>query len=141
MDDPARTRDALEVKTVGQFLWSFPQSLTAADLDRRDGHGHLIDQICLEELADSGDPTPDPHVPAVGCLEGNGERLVWGRVEEVKRGVALGERWSRVMGQDEDWRVERRLVTPPPSQSWSSHGPRWGPNLFRPMISAPMFRA
>ena len=27
-----------------------------------------------------------------------------------------------------------------PFQSWSSHGPRWGPNLLRPMISAPMFR-
>ena len=28
-----------------------------------------------------------------------------------------------------------------PFQSSSSHGPRCGPNLLRPMISAPMFRA
>ena len=28
-----------------------------------------------------------------------------------------------------------------PFQSWFFHGPRWGPNLLRPMISAPMFRA
>ncbi len=27
-----------------------------------------------------------------------------------------------------------------PRHSWSRQGPRWGPNLLRPMISAPMFR-
>lgn len=28
-----------------------------------------------------------------------------------------------------------------PCHSWFSQGPRWGPNLLRPMISAPMLRA
>ena len=28
-----------------------------------------------------------------------------------------------------------------PRHSWSCQGPRWGPNLLRPMISAPMLRA
>ena len=43
-----------------------------------------------------------------------------------------------VVGKHEHRCAERWSVAPQPFQSSFSHGPRWGPNLLRPMISAPM---
>src|SRR6476660_4258887 len=42
------------------------------------------------------------------------------------------------MGEHEDRSMKDGVVAPPPFHSSSSHGPRCGPNLLRPMISAPM---
>ena len=42
------------------------------------------------------------------------------------------------MGEHEDGGMERRLLAHQPFHSSSVHGPRCGPNLLRPMISAPM---
>ena len=42
------------------------------------------------------------------------------------------------MGQHENGGVERRVLTPPALPLLVGPGPRCGPNLLRPMISAPM---
>ncbi len=47
----------------------------------------------------------------------------------------------RMVGQDNDWCVEDRVITPPSLPFLVLPGPRCGPNLLRPMISTPTARA
>ena len=44
---------------------------------------------------------------------------------------------SRVMSEHERGSVVRRVLPHHPRQDSSGHGPRTGPNMFRPMIHAP----
>ena len=60
------------------------------------------------------DAAADADVLAAGGLAGRLERLGRRRVDEVERRAALHlDRRARVMGEDEDRRVERRVGTPP----------------------------
>ena len=49
------------------------------------------------------------------------------------------ERCARVMREDEYGSVVRRILAPPSFQESSGHDSRIGPNMFRPMIHAPLF--
>jgi hypothetical protein len=66
-----------------------------------------------KELADHGGTSADADVLAVGGLAGRLERLGRRSVDEVERRAALHlDRRARVMGEDEDRSVERRVGTP-----------------------------
>ena len=78
-----------------------------------------------------------PSAASLACSSTVGRR----RVDEVERGVGQRERGPRVVGEHEHGGVERRVVAPPALPLVVLPRATLGPNLLRPMISAPMFRA
>jgi hypothetical protein len=74
---------------------------------------HVVDEPGGEEVADHRRPSAEPDILAVRGLPGRRERLGRRGVDEVVRRAALHlDRRARVMGEDEDRRVERRVGTP-----------------------------
>jgi hypothetical protein len=74
---------------------------------------HVVDEPGSKEVADHGGTSADAYVLAVRSLAGRLERLGRRRVEEVERRAALHlDRRARVMSEDEDRGVERRVGTP-----------------------------
>src|SRR5262245_42023946 len=104
----------LEVEPFEQVLVGGPESLPPADLDRRDGDMHGVDEVRLEELPNGGDAASDPYVLPLGGVVGLPQSLRGRRIDEVERGVGQREAGSVMMGEDEDGRVEGRRVSPPP---------------------------
>ncbi len=58
------------MEPVEQVFGGGPESFTAADLDRRDGDVHCVDEVGLQELPDGGDAAAEPYVFAVSCVGG-----------------------------------------------------------------------
>src|SRR5262245_49693850 len=114
MCDAARAGHRFEVETVEQFLRGRPELLPSADLDRRDGDMHGVDQIRLEELTNRRDTTTDAYVLALGGVLGLPQRLGGRRVDEMERSVGEGEAGSVMVGEHEHGGVEGRVVSPPP---------------------------
>ncbi len=148
MGDATRTRHDVVVEAVVQLVGRVPQTRAGPDLDGGDGDVQRVDEIGVEELPDDGRPAPEADVlPSGGlaCLLQDGGRV---GVDEVERGVRT--KWNVVSDNVNDGRgwcvmtntgVWNGGSSPhQPRQSWSAHGPRCGPNLLRPMTSAPMFR-
>ena len=128
------------MEPVEQVLVGGPESLPSADLDRRDGDMDGVDEIRLEELPNSGDAASNPYVLPLSGVLGLPQRLRGRRIEKVERGVGQREAGSVMVGEDEHGVWKGGVSPHHPFQSRFSHGPRCGPNLLRPMISAPMFR-
>jgi len=136
----ARGADRLHVKALFEFLDPVPQTFAASKDHRHDHDVQVVDEIRGEEQADGRRSSADADVKATGCIPGRLKGCIWGGVNEVEcRATGHLDRGTGVMGQYEHRGVEGRVVSPPaPLHSSSTHGPRWGPNLFRPMISVPM---
>ena len=133
---------ALEVEAVEQLVGRVPELAAAAELDRGDGDVHGVDEVGVEELADGRHAAAEAHVLAVGGglrlaqgLGGRGVDEVEGRVRQREATVAGGGSARRPACGTAGRRPTSPATRGPPT------GPVWGPNLLRPMISAPMLLA
>ena len=114
------------------------QALAAAE-----DHRHLVDQQLVEEagadqLLDRLAAAADRDVLVAGGLAGELDRALQPLGDEVEGGLAEGQRLALVVGEDED--RDRKGGSSPhqPFQSGSVQGPRTGPNMLRPMTTAPV---
>src|SRR6185503_855810 len=93
---------------------AFEQSLPTAEQDRCDSNVKLINKALTQILADCVGPTTNSHVSSGGRLPCPVKRLANAARDELKRRVAFHlNGWTRMMSQDEDWTVIRRIVSPP----------------------------
>jgi len=121
---------------------AFEQSLSTTEQDRRDSNVQLINKALTKILLDRVGPTTNSHVSSGGRLSCPVKRLANAARDELKRRVAFHlNGWTRMMSQDEDWDMIRRIGLSPhqPFQFMSGQGPRIGPNMFLPRIHAPTF--
>src|SRR5919198_2505036 len=117
--DSAGRGGDLDVIVLLEALQSIPEPYASAEQDRDDHDVHVVDEPDSKEVADHGAPSADAYVLAVRGLAGRLERLGRRSVEEVERCTALHlDRRARVMGEDEDRRVERRVRAPPALPLW-----------------------
>src|SRR5919201_1186276 len=113
MRDAAGRGDGLDLVVVLEALQPVPEAFTPAEQDRYHCDVHVLDEPGSEEVADDGGASADAHVLTLRSLPGPLERLGGRRVDEVERRAALHlDRRPRVMGEDEDRCVERRVGTP-----------------------------
>ena len=138
MGDATGTRDRFDVKPFEQMVVVSRETLTFAGVEWSNGDVHFVDQIRLENRPHRRDPSADADIFPLSRLFCDLQRLARTGVEKVKRGVAEAERGPDMMREDEHGRMKWWIVTPPSLPSIVFHAPRWGPNVFRPMISAPM---
>src|SRR3954452_13756159 len=111
--DSAWRGGGLDVVVVLEALQSVPEPHAPPEQDRDDHDVHVVDEPGSKELADHGGTAADAHVLVARGLTGPFERLGRRRVEEVERRAALHlDRRARVMGEDEDRCVERRVGAP-----------------------------
>src|SRR5438045_2229330 len=96
----------------------------------------LIDKALAKVLLDRIRPTADPHVFSSGRLSCPVKRLANAARDEVERRVAFHfDGWTRMMSQDEDRNVIRRVVSPPAfpvhvrpgTANWPEHVPSENP--------------
>src|SRR6266566_10175672 len=106
MDDPDRLQAGVR--------HTFKQALTGAEDYRDNIKDELVDRVRRERLPDNGGPAGDVDVTGAGrgpgLLQGGGDPAG----DEVKRRPALHlDRVVRVVGEDKDGSVVRRLLAPP----------------------------
>src|SRR5918999_531240 len=113
MRDAAGRRGGLDVVVLLEALQPVPEPHASAEQER-DHHGvHVVDEPGSKEFADHGGTSADAYVLAVRGLAGRLERLGRRSVDEMERRAALHlYRRARVMSEDEDRCVERRVGTP-----------------------------
>src|SRR5688572_11748768 len=113
MRDAAGRGDGLDLVILLQALHSVPEAYASAEQDRDHHDVHVVDEPGGKEVADDGGTSTDAHILAARSLAGGLERLGGRGVDEVEGRAALHlDRWARVMGEDEDRCVERRVGTP-----------------------------
>src|SRR5215212_5355774 len=113
MRHSAGRRGGLNLIVIFEALQSIPEAYASAEQDWHHHGVHVVDEPGCKELADRRGTSADAYVLAVrglaGCLECLGRRSV----DEVERRAALHlDRRARVMREDEDRCVERRVGTP-----------------------------
>src|SRR5207248_4313826 len=109
----AGRRVGLHLVVLLEALQSVPKAYASAEQDRDHYDVHVVDEPGGNELAECGGTPADAYVLAARSLAGRLERLGRRRVDEVERRAALHlDRRARVMGEDEDRRVERWVRTP-----------------------------
>src|SRR5436309_13688827 len=114
MRDSAGRGGGLDVVVLLEALQAVPEAYASAEQDRDHHRVHVVDEPGSKEVADHGGTSADADVLAARSLAGRFERLGRRSVDEVERGAALHlDRRARVMGEDEDRRVERRVGAPP----------------------------
>src|SRR3954447_14593338 len=114
MRDSAGRGGGLDLVVLLEALQSVPEAYAAAEQDRDHHRVHVVDEPGRKELADRGGTSADAYVLAVCGPAGGLERLGRRSVDEVERRAALHlDRRARVMGENEDRCVERRVGTPP----------------------------
>src|ERR671936_1335658 len=112
--DAAGRGGGLDLVVLLEALQSLPEAYAPAEQDRDHHDVQVVDEPGGKEVADHGGTSADAYVLAVRGLAGRLERLGRRSVEEVERCTALHlDRRARVMGEDEDRRVERRVRAPP----------------------------
>ena len=95
-------------------LQPVPEAYAPAEQARDHHDGHVVDKSGGKELADHGGTTADAYILAGRGLSRGLERVGRRSVDEVERRATLHlDRRARVMGEDEDRCVERRVGTPP----------------------------
>src|SRR3569623_181104 len=98
----------------------------------------FIDEPLAKVLLDRIRSTAAPHVESAGRLACTVERLVNTSRNEVERGAAFHfDGWTRVMGQDEDWKVIGRIVPPPAFPVHVRPGTTNGPEHIPPKNPRP----
>src|SRR6266498_4277430 len=111
--DSAGRGGGLDLVVLLEALQSVPEAYAPAEQDRDHHDVHVVDEPGGKEVADRGGTPADADVLAARSLAGRLERLGRRLVEEVERRAALHlDRRARVVGEDEDRRVERRVGTP-----------------------------
>src|SRR3954451_4434910 len=111
--DSAGRGGGLDLVVLLEALQSVPEAYASAEQDRDHHRVHVVDEPGRKEVADHGGTAADAYVLAVRGVAGCLERLGGRSVEEVERRAALHlDRRARVVGQDEDGCVERRVGTP-----------------------------
>ena len=138
MDDAARARDLVAVVAVVELRRRVPQPGARAELDRADRDVERVHEVGVEELPDRLGPAAEAHVlPAAASRAGDSTSA---GSPETKWNVV-----SPRVNEGRAWWVRTKTgvwnggSSPhQPCHCSSSHGPRCGPNLLRPMISAPM---
>src|SRR5215208_2658820 len=119
---------------------SIEEARASAQEDRRDVQLQLVDQTGRQVLVDDvGAPADEDVLVACGI-----PRSLQGRLDAIgdegEGGVREDQRLALVVGEDEDRLVEGWVLTPPAPPWIVPQGPPpAGPNLPRPMISAPTF--
>src|SRR5688500_15703152 len=67
--DSAGARHGVEVEAVEQLVVGVPEAFAAADLDRRDGDVHRVDEVGVEERPDGSHTATEAYVlPVCGML-------------------------------------------------------------------------
>src|SRR3954447_16730496 len=113
MRDSAGRGGGLDLVVLLDALESVPEAYASAEQDRDHRDVHVVDEPGGKELADHGGAAADAYVLTARRLAGRLERLGGRGVDEVEGRAALHlDRRARVMGQDEDRCVERRVGTP-----------------------------
>src|SRR5438270_2565508 len=114
MGDPAGRAHRFNLEAMLEFLQPVPQTLPTA---KNDGHDHdvqVVDQVGSEELTNRRWSSTDSDIEPARRFASGAHGLGRAGVEKVEGRSALHlDRGPRVMGQDEHWGVERRLVAPP----------------------------
>src|SRR5881296_3876723 len=88
--------------------------LARAEQDGGDREMHLVDEPCLEVLADRRDAAAQPHVFPAGRPDRLLERVMDAGGHEVKYSAPFhAQRFARVSGQHEHGRVIWRVLAPP----------------------------
>src|SRR5262245_28552118 len=113
MRDAARTRNRFELEPTEQVVVALPKTFAFARVEWRDGDVHFIDEIFFEKFAHRCNSPAYPNIHFPGRFLGDPQRLLWTRVDEVKRRVTEGDGWSDKVRQHEDGRMEWRIVAPP----------------------------
>jgi hypothetical protein len=113
--------------------------LSAPEERRPDREVKLVDRAEPKVLAHRGDPAADPHIHAPSRFAREAERLLR-TLDEMKDRPPFISRGAR------GWCVSTNTGTRyggssphQPLHVSSGHGPRTGPNMFRPRIHAPTF--
>src|SRR5918994_5895000 len=131
MRESARRGGCLNLVFLLEGLQSVPEAYASAEQDRDHPDGRVVDEAGGKEVADHRGTPAEAYVFAVRGLAGRFERLRGRSVDEVERRAALHlDRRARVMGEDEDRRVERRGGGPraPPPPGLPRPPPRGGPS-------------
>src|SRR3954449_3731444 len=111
--DSAGRGGGLDLVVLLEALQSVPEAYASAEQDWNHHRVHVVDEPGSKEVADHGGTAADAYVLAVRSLAGCLERLGRRSVDEVERRAALHlDRRARLMGEDEDRCVERRVGTP-----------------------------
>src|ERR671934_219140 len=112
--DSTRRGGCLNLVVLLEALESVPEAYASAEQDRDHHDVRVVDEPGGKEVADHRWTPAEAYVLAVRSVAGRLERLRGRSVDEVERRAALHlDRRARVMGEDEDRRVERRVGTPP----------------------------
>src|SRR5215217_3947540 len=113
MRDSAGRGRGLHLVILLETLQSVPEPHAPAEQDRDHHDVHVVDEPGSKEFAYHGGTSADAYVLAVRGLAGRLERLGRRSVDEVERRAALHlDRRARVMREDEDRCVERRIGAP-----------------------------
>jgi hypothetical protein len=134
---PLDDGEQLRVGGAGRKL--VEEALATAEQDR-----HLVDEELVEEaggdrLLEGRGTAADRDVAVVGRLLGFGDRALDPVGDEVEAGPAFeleGVAW--VVGEDVDRAVKGRSSPHQPCHSSSGQSPRTGPNMLRPITTAPV---
>ncbi len=100
---------------------AFQEGFTGTEEDRRECQVHVIDESGAKVLPEGGDAAAQPDIPAVGSVNGSIQRGVNAIGDKVEGGASgHGKRSARVVGEDENRSVVRRIVAPPslPNVVW-----------------------
>ena len=115
MDAARRRADDLDGESFFEAFQPIPEANSAAEHDRRDHEMHVLNEIGREERPHGGRSSTDTNVQVTGRLLRERERLRRCGVDEVEGGAAFHvQARPRVMGQDEDRRVEHGVVAHEP---------------------------
>src|SRR5215218_10310884 len=113
MRDSAGRGGGFDLVVLLETLQSVPEAYASTEQDRDHHRVHVVDEPGGKEVADHGGTSAEAYVLAARSLAGRLERLGRRSVDEVERRAALHfDRRARVMGEDEDRCVERRVGTP-----------------------------
>src|SRR3954454_7143585 len=114
MRDATGRRGGFDRVGLLEALESIPEAYASAEQDRDHDDVHVVDEPRGREVPDHGGASADAYVLTVRRLAGRLQRLRGRSLDEVERRPALHlDGWSRVMREDEDRRVERRVGAPP----------------------------
>src|SRR3954449_10181441 len=139
MDEAAGRGDRLDRESVFDAAASLQEGYAPPECDRHDHQVHEVDQIGLQELAHRRGPPPmrTSRPSAAACAR----RSTWSGDPSTKQKLVplaksiVGCGWWLITNTG----VRNGGSSPhQPRQPSSAQSPTCGPNLRRPMISAPM---
>src|SRR6266481_2254237 len=93
----------------------------------------------MKVFSDCCDPAAQPDIFSFSSLASACKCIMYPIREEAERSpTAHSQGTACVIGENENGSVIRRIFAHHPFHVSSGQGPRTGPNMFRPIIHAPM---